>query len=254
MLHKSIYSSCLTWNFLFTLSFLFASLHLSAQSAVMPNVKTISVIDTIYTFNPNTGKESVSFMTYEEEVVEVIDTIFTFDPNTYEESVKIVKSEIPLEEYQNSLKRQFKIEPIQEQEPLALGEAEIDTIITFNPDTFEETIKIITHPKPCYTLFWDDYPLKSGNISITQLNKLLNKEWKVVKSGGAQCEEAATFSVEIIVVPKGKDPVVQTYVKNRNKLMGSFVRGAYMVAGSDIYFDKITINGKLHESIRLSVK
>lgn len=254
MLQKSIYSSRSIRNHLLMLPFLLGTLQLCAQDNLMPNVRTISVIDTIYTFDPDTKKESVSIVSAETQVVEVIDTIFTFDPDTYEESMKIVKSEIPLGEYQNNLKRQFKINPLQEQKPLALGKPPLDTTPVFNPDTYEPIINMEKTAKPCYTLYWGDYSLESGSISVTQLNKLLNQDWKVVKSGGEECEEATTFSVEVVVIPKGKDPMVQTYVEGRNELMGSFVRSGYMVAGSDIYFDKVTINGNLYESILLRVE
>lgn len=87
---------------------------------------TSSTVDTVITFDPATGKETVQIVERNKGasspdiiVEEKIDTVFVFDPETGEENVHIIKS--PSND---------KI--IQE----------IDTIITFDPATKKETIEV----------------------------------------------------------------------------------------------------------------
>ena len=108
-------------------------------------------IDTIVTFDYDTGKETIDIeRVYPNDIKTWIDTTVVFDPNTGEEKVQIVKSETPRTEL---LKHTYSTNEYNRRTgnmetktynryPQELVQVK-DTIVTFNSDTYEEQVTII---------------------------------------------------------------------------------------------------------------
>jgi len=108
-------------------------------------------IDTIVTFDYDTGKESMTIeKIYLNEITEVIDTVVVFDTKTQKESIQIVKAQNPKKEVlleQYTTNRYNATEGVMESKtynryPQELVQV-VDTIVTFDYDTYEEKTTII---------------------------------------------------------------------------------------------------------------
>lgn len=266
MLQHSANSRSQAWRYLLIFPILIGTLNLFAfekyyvpitdnisalDTIPTPNIKTVTVTDTIIIFDTVTKKESISVMTYEEQVVEIIDTIFTFDPDTFEEKVSIVISEIPLEEYHEMYDK--KDENVSKEEINPTGSAH-DTIFTFNPATGEETMEVIEREVPCYTLFWGDDAFSGTNniISKSQFKSLINKELNVVLNPQSDCKEVGTFVGEFAFVPNGGMPTLQRFDGKDKRV--EVQQNEAISEGTLIFISKMKVNGESIDDIRLEVK
>ncbi len=117
------------------------------DNANLPNIR----LDTIVTFDPATGEETMTVeRVYVDQIVQRIDTIVTFDYDTFSEEVDIVKTEGPRTEI---LLETFTAKEYNN----VTGDMEantyhrypqdlvrvIDTIVTFDQDTYEEDVTVI---------------------------------------------------------------------------------------------------------------
>ncbi len=269
MLQHSVNSRSQIWRYLLIFLMLIGALNLfafeeyyvpitqnevsSSDTIPTPDIKTVTVTDTILVFDPATKKETMSFMTYEEQVVEVIDTIFTFDPDTFEERRSIVKRDIPLDEYQ---KITVKEEVNKISEPM-VG----DTIFTFDPATGEETMEVIGNKAQCYTFFWGEYAFSGTKnvISKSQFKSLLDKEFSVVEGLHCDSEEVHTFVGEFAIVPNNNKAVLQLfYGKSKYAKLQQFTSippfEEETLDGTLIFISKMKVNGKPIDDIRIEVK
>ncbi len=79
-------------------------------------------------------------------MAEQVDTIITFDPDTYEETVRIVKRTQGKEEV-SILKNSIKDVTIKVSDQQVIGDDYLtDTIITFDPETYKETVRTVKTP------------------------------------------------------------------------------------------------------------
>ena len=78
---------------------------------------------------------------------EQVDTIITFDPETYEETIRIIKRKQGEEEIL-TIGKTFKDVPINvvDDQQIIGADYLTDTIINFNPDTYEETMTLVKVP------------------------------------------------------------------------------------------------------------
>lgn len=268
MLQHSVNSRSQVWRYLLIFPMLIGALNLFAfeeyyipisQNEVSlsdtiprPDIKNVTVTDTVLVFDPATKKETMSIMTYEEQVVEVIDTIVIFDPNTLEEKINIVRREIPIDEYE---------EIVTKEEGNKIPEAMPgDTIFIFNPATGEETMEIIEN-KPCYTFFWGEYAFSGTRnvISKSQFKSLLDKEFSVVEGLHCDSEEVHTFVGEFAIVPNNNKAVLQLfYGKSKHAKLQQFTPmppfEEETLEGTLIFISKMKVNGKPIDDIRIEVK
>lgn len=104
------------------------------------------VRDTIVTYDSNTLEKIVKIVVDNEEAIPNavygLDTVITFDGETFEETMEIFRTRIvSIQETTAKNSSSNTTQPIAEK----IGDPiyQIDTIITFDPETFEETIQVI---------------------------------------------------------------------------------------------------------------
>lgn len=264
MLQHSVNSKSQTWRYFLIIPMLIATLHLFAfddyyvpimednevslsDTIPMPPIKTITVTDTIFTFDPNTFEEQITIVTSEQEVVEALDTIVTFDPNTLEETIRVVKSEILLDEYKVRVEEGAP----KMYEPRSMAG---DTVITFDPKTGKETMEIIKNKTGCYVLFWGKNVFLGSNnvISKSQFKSLIDKKLGFGKEVKSDCEEVDTFVGEFAFVPNGGTPTLQRFDEKDNRVEVPNIEA--ISEGALIFINNIKVNGEPLDNIRLEVK
>ena len=106
--------------------------------------------DTIVVLDPNTFEKIVKVVVPEDEAIPnaiyETDTVITFDADNFEETMEIIRTRVISVDEGNAKEHILKMDQMIENsnhEHLY----QIDTIITFDPETFEETIQVIKTKK-----------------------------------------------------------------------------------------------------------
>lgn len=152
-----------------------------------------SHVDTVTIFDYDTMKESVEIIkVYPNDIITRIDTVTVFDSETFEETVRIVKSSSPrseilqqtytTNEYNN---RTGDMESkTYNRYPQDLVEL-IDTVVTFNYDTYEEKLQVVKSMAPREELISTKVTPKNQIKEGQKYDNVINEKNKVtVKKKG----------------------------------------------------------------------
>ncbi len=167
-----------------------------------------------------------------------IDTITVFDYDTYERTVK----------YEKYI---------------------MDTLTVIDADTYEETVTVKRRvieegPIPddtndandiegdrCYMMFWNNLNLKAERQWTTELIKeSLKGEIDFASFYTDKCKSIRSWSLEVIVVPVGKDPQVQELSLDDNMISEKLLNDGYLVPGTRLFFENVTVNGNEIEGLK----
>ena len=100
MLEKSVSNLNQKWRYLslipliLCLMFFFSCEKFVVEKEPVKEKLTMTVIDTITTFNHETYEEQIKIVKREVDAVEIVDTVVVFDYDTYEEQIQVVRNEL----------------------------------------------------------------------------------------------------------------------------------------------------------------
>lgn len=158
--------------------------------------------------------------------VERVDTVVTFDYDTNKETVQLIKTKI-----------------------------EYDTISIFDIETYVETTSIIENTNDCYYLTMGDRAFSTTHdINAKNAQKIFQETIKF-SIKGKDCAKVSSYSGRIVIVPKGKDPIVTSFSKERQSIKKGIIPEDYYITGTTLFLEELKINEKpFGSSIVIKIK
>jgi len=250
MLEKSVSNLNQKWRYLslvpliLCLMFFFSCEKYVVEKEPIKEKLTMTVTDTVTTFNYETYEEQIQIVRREVDAVEIVDTVVLFDPNSYEERIEIVKTLVPKvtndEEYQNKQSTKTTIVKSDNSQK----KYSRDTISTLDYDTGKWTEKVVVNTDKCYGFYWGTRFNSSDEITVDDAIANLTSKIQIKKiTRDEKCGSVNSYAGRIIFLYENLDPVVFAFNSRRDKIGTNKEIEKRIKKGAKIYIENLKVNG-----------
>lgn len=196
---------------------------------IKTHIDTVTIVDT------ETFEETVNVVEWDEYLVHRFDTTVIYNPKTKVETIKVVKDHSRLSDYVKYYLDKYRIENQNH-------DVELDTIIVFDSENYEETFNVIPRIHPCFYLGWGSRAFTTdSSLSQREFRKNIRKPlniWALSRN----CKKTPDFSFSFLFSTKAGSARIFNVSKENNTLPDELIPEEWIESGARIIIHDIRID------------